>query len=69
MKKKLTALEVNHKVMDFLDDMENLDEPEIASEFLLSQVSYLVSTLPKAKQLEFLKGMETTISEVKNGLE
>ena len=58
--KKCNALEVNVKLMNFLDEMENLDEPEIASEFILSQLSYLVSTLSKAKQAEFFAGIDNT---------
>ena len=63
--KKCNALEVNVKLMNFLDEMENLDEPEIASEFILSQLSYLVSTLSKAKQAEFFAGIDNTLNEVK----
>jgi hypothetical protein len=62
---KLDALQVNIKVMDFLEKMEDLDEPEIASEFMLSQLSYLVSTLSKAKQSEFFQGMDNCLNEVK----
>lgn len=63
--KKCNALEVNVKLMNFLDEMENLDEPEIASEFILSQLSYLVSTLSKAKQAEFFAGIDNTLNEVR----
>ena len=62
---KFDALQVNLKVMDFLSEMEDLDEPEIASEFMLSQLSYLVSTLSKAKQKEFFQGMDNCLNEVK----
>jgi hypothetical protein len=62
---KLDALQVNIKVMDFLNEMEIIGEPEIASEFMLSQLSYLVSTLSKAKQKEFFQGMDNCLNEVK----
>ena len=65
MKNKLSALEVNVKLMNFLDEMEGLDEPEIASEYMLSQLSYLVSTLSKAKQAEFFAGIDNTLNEAR----
>ena len=65
MSKKMSALEVNQKLMHFLMAMEVADEPEIASEYMLSQLSYLVSTLSKAKQAEFMLGMDNCLNEVK----
>lgn len=63
-KRKMDALEVNLKLMDFLEYMESADEPEIASEFLLSQLSYLVSTLTKAKQAEFMAGVQACKDDI-----
>jgi len=65
----LNALEVNIQVMNFLDEMESLGQPEIAAEFLLSQVSHLVSLQGKRGQREFFEGMENTLKEEKYGLE
>lgn len=63
-KRKMDALEVNKELMDFISYMEDADEPEIASEFLLSQLSYLVSTLTKAKQAEFMAGLNECRKDV-----
>ena len=62
--KKMDALAVNKELMDFIDYMEDADEPEIASEFLLSQLSYLVSTLTKAKQAEFMLGLKACRNDI-----
>jgi hypothetical protein len=64
LKKKMDALEVNKEIMGFIDYMEDVDEPEIASEYIISQLSYLVSTLTKAEQKEFMSGMLNTMNEV-----
>ena len=61
---KMDSLDVNKKIIDFLEYMEDRDEPEIASEFLISQLSYIVSTLSRAKQKEFVAGLNNAKYEV-----
>jgi len=63
-KRKLDALAVNKEILGFLEYMEDVDEPEIGSEYLISQLSYLVSTLTVAKQKEFMVGLNNTKYEV-----
>lgn len=65
LKKKMDALTVNKEIMGFIDYMESMDECEIASEYILSQLSYLVSTLTKKEQQEFMSGMLNTMDEVR----
>jgi hypothetical protein len=54
--------------MSFIEKMEDMDEPVIASEFILSQLSYMVSNLTKRGQREFFEGMDNCLMETTRGI-
>lgn len=64
----LDAEQVNLQVMSFIEKMEDMDEPVIASEFILSQLSYMVSNLTKRGQREFFEGMDNCLMETTRGI-
>jgi hypothetical protein len=55
--KKVDSLTVYKTLNDFIDYMSVRGQDEIASEYLLSQMSYIVSNLTKKEQVEFFDGL------------
>ena len=61
-KRKFKVDIIDCEITKFIEVVNSSDE---ASDYLLSQLVYLVGELPRTKQVEFLRGMWNAAREIK----
>ena len=61
-KRKFKVDIIDCEIAKFIEVVNSSDE---ASDYLLSQLAFLVGELPRAKQVEFLRGMWNAAKEMR----